>query len=449
MLNTADTIVAVSSPPGRSPRGLVRISGDRAAEILQTLGLAWPEPRHLTAGRLRLSSQQELPVLVGAFRGPGSYTGQDLAEVQLPGNPALLERVVRRIMESAARLAEPGEFTCRAFLSGKMDLPQAEGVAATIAAASDGQLAAAKLLRQGRLGSFAVEVADDLADVLALVESGIDFTDQEDVVPIAPGELDRRLARLGLRIADLLEHSRAWGVLEALPRVVLAGAPSTGKSTLFNALLGRLRAVISALPGTTRDVIEEPLTLPDSQGRDVEIMLVDIAGLGTAGNALDRRIQDLANSALERADLVLHVDDGGGFVLDLPRAEVPVIRVHTKSDQAPPPPTCNVSVCALTGSGLSDLRRAIGAAIGDRAVGVSAQMLALQPRHAAALCDAGAGLAAARRLLEPQRGEIAIDRVELVAHALRGALDELAALAGRTTPDDVIGLIFARFCVGK
>ena len=390
-----------------------------------------------------------MPVLVGRFHAPASYTGQDLAEIQLPGNPALLERLIRRIVEAGARLAEPGEFTCRAFLAGKMDLPQAEGVAATIAAASDSQLFAAQLLRQGRLGAFAANLVDALAEVLALVEAGIDFTDQEEVVPIGPGELDRQLARIHRRLVDLLSHSRSWGALEALPRVVLAGGPSTGKSTLFNALLRRRRAVISPMPGTTRDVIEEPLTLATDQGRQVEIMLVDSAGLSAPASVLDRRVQAQARSALERADLVLHVDDGRQFALTLPRTDVPVIRVHTKSDQTPPPPTCHVSVCALSGAGLVELRSAIAAASGDRAVGISAQMLALQPRHASALHAADGHLSAARALLEPQRGAGVIERVELVAHALRGALDELAALGGRMTPDDVIGRIFARFCVGK
>ena len=449
MINTTDTIVAASSPPGRSLRGLVRISGDRTAEVLNALGLDWSEPRRLAPGRAQLGAPAHVPVMVVRWHAPDSYTGADLAEIQLPGNPALLERLIARIIETGARLAEPGEFTCRAFLAGKLDLPQAEGIAATIAAVSDGQLFAAQLLRQGRLGSFAAELVDELADALALVEAGIDFTDQEDVVSISPGDLDRRLEQVDRQLLDLLSHSRAWGALEALPHVVLAGAPSTGKSTLFNALLRRHRAVISPMPGTTRDILTEPLALRDDQGREVEIMLVDIAGLGEPTSVLDRRIQAQARNALEQAELILHVDDGRGSSLTLPRAAVPVLRVHSKSDRTPPPPTCDISVCALTGAGLGDLRRAIVAAVGDRAVGVSAQMLALQPRHAAALRAAGEHLTTARDLLEAQRDAEIIDHVELVAQAVRSALDDLAGLGGRMTPDDVIGRVFARFCVGK
>ena len=338
MINTADTIVAASSPPGRSLRGLVRVSGSDAPGTIEAMGLEWSEPYRLRQQRLPLDDNLDMPVLLAVFHAPRSYTGQDMAEIQLPGNPALLERVIHRVVEGGARLAEPGEFTCRAFLAGKMDLPQAEGVAATVAAASDSQLNAARLLRQGRLGSFAAELVNDLGDLLALVESGIDFTDQEDVVPIAPGELADRLGRVDRKLADLLSHSRSWGAIEALPRVVLAGGTGAGKSTLFNALLGRRRAVTSSMPGTTRDIIEEPLLLRDAAGRDVEVMLVDIAGLDTPASALDRQIQTQARSALERADLVLHVDDTGKFATELAphRAGLPVIRVHTKSDQPPP-----------------------------------------------------------------------------------------------------------------
>ena len=429
----------------------MRISGDGAAAAMEAMGLEWDLPNCLRLGRLKLSDNLRLPVMFAVFRSPRSYTGQDMAEIQLPGNPALLEQVIHLAIDRGARIAEPGEFTCRAFLAGKMDLPQAEGVAATVAAASDSQLHAARLLRNGRLGAFAAELVDVLGSLLALVEAGIDFTDQEDVVPISPFDLANRLGIAAGRLDDLLSHSRSWGAIEALPRVVLAGATSTGKSTLFNALLRQTRAVISPMPGTTRDIIEEALTLRNAHGRDVEIMLVDIAGLNTPENALDHQVQLQAQTALERADLVIHVDDTRRFT-NRPMAhsaDLPVLRAHTKSDLSPSPPADELSVCALTGDGLEELRSAIAAAIGDRAVGVSAQMLALQPRHASALHAAAQHLSQAQRLLEPQRDAHAIDSVELIAQAIRGALDELAGLGGQMSPNDVIDRVFARFCIGK
>jgi tRNA modification GTPase len=434
VINTTNTIVAASSPPGRSFRGLVRLSGERAIDIAIALGINSP-PRRLCEARLRLNSEANLPVLCATFRGPGSYTGQDMVELQLPGNPALLDRVVHACIDHGARLAEPGEFTCRAYLAGKMDLPQAEGVAATIAATSDGQLEAARLLRQGRLGSFTHELVDQLADALALLEAGIDFTDEEDVVAIEPAALVEHIDAVIARIDDLMTHSRSWGTLEALPRVVLVGAPSTGKSTLLNALLGRQRAVISPMPGTTRDVIAEPLRLE----RDVEVMLVDIAGLDQPRTAIDHDVQAHAHTAIERADLLLHLDDGEHPPQPVPVTRVPVLRVRSKADRSTLSADCDLSVSATTGAGLDDLRQAIAARVGDRAVSIAADLLALQPRHESALRAAREHLAAARGAGAP----------ELVAAALRVALDELAMLGGRMTPDDVIGRIFARFCIGK
>ncbi|MEO1237372.1 MAG: GTPase, partial [Planctomycetota bacterium] len=307
-MNRLDTIVAVSSPPGRSARGLIRLDGPEAFAILDALVEfdAQPPPHHVVPARLRDPS---IPVLVARFPGPRSYTGSDVAELQLPGHPALLERMVLAAVDGSGgggRLAEPGEFTFRAYTAGKLDLTRAEGVAATIHAVSDGQLAAAAALRHGELARFAAERVDHVGRLLALVEAGIDFVDQDDVVPIPPPELAAALEEELQHFRGLLERSRSWGAVEALPRVVLVGPPSAGKSTLFNALLGRPRAVTDAAPGTTRDVLEEPLTLsPDGN----EVMLVDLAGLDNAASALDRDVQQRVRGAINHADLLLLVGE--------------------------------------------------------------------------------------------------------------------------------------------
>ncbi|MCE9589164.1 MAG: 50S ribosome-binding GTPase [Planctomycetes bacterium] len=454
---TDDTIVAVSSPPGRSRRGLVRLSGNRTLSVLREIGVCGTTDRLLRPVRLSADGLA-LPALCVTFRGPASYTGQDMAELQMPGHPALLDRLLHAALRRGARLAEPGEFTFRAFLAGKLDLTQAEGVAATIAAVSDAQLAAASMLREGMLGRVASDMVHQLADTLALVEAGIDFTDQEDVVPISPAALDARLETILGRLTDLLSRSRSWGALEALPHVVLAGAPSTGKSTLFNALLGRRRAVISDTPGTTRDALREPLTLDAPGGGRCEVMLVDVAGLDTPAGALDREAQAIARRTIERADLLLLIDDGGGYsfspMIDTEKKTPPpnAIRVRTKSDLLSARPAianADVSVIAPTGVGLSELRRLIAARLADRLSASTEHSLALQPRHEASLRAAVARLRETRESLRSQLAGHALGHAELVADLLRSGLDELAALGGVMTPDDVIGRVFATFCVGK
>ncbi|MEM6460004.1 MAG: GTPase [Planctomycetota bacterium] len=468
-MQTADTIVAVSSPPGRGTRGLVRWSGDDAADLLERLVGPPPDggwPTHqLLPRRLSHPDLPAVPAVAALFRGPRSYTGQDVAELQLPGHPALLDRVVRVAVRAGARPAEPGEFTFRAYVNGRMDLTRAEGVAATIHAVSDGQLAAAAHLRRGELARFAAGLVESLAALLALVESGIDFVDQEDVVPIAPADLAAGLDRLVEELNALRRRSRSWGGLDALPRVVLAGPPSAGKSTLFNALLGRPRAVTDAAPGTTRDVIEEPLVIPSPDGTPAEVMLVDLAGLDTPAATLDREAQQHARQAIATADLVLAVD--------LPANAInhpgPVLPVVTKADltggrgsrradelsatsgsaeaspSQPDPETVHVS--GLTGEGLDVLRAAIGDRLHERAVSVHAETLALQPRHESALNNTAAALSRGREHVDVRAKTL--DEAEWVAGELRDALNHLAGLGGAMTPDDILGRVFATFCVGK
>ena len=484
-----------------------------------TTDLAAPARGHARLHRARLNVDNlELPLLLLCFRGPRSYTGEDCVELQLPGNPVLLERVVDGLIDSAqrrgvvARRAEPGEFTARAFFNAKLSLTEAEGVAATISAQSDAQLRAAGLLRRGALGSLAAALADELASALALVEAGIDFTDQEDVVAIGPSALHGRLRSLHERITAQLDRAVPAEQLESIPWVVLAGEPNAGKSTLFNALLGRERAVVSGVAGTTRDVLAEPLTIDTGHG-PAEVMLVDLAGADTAESMLNQKMQSAARSAMERAELVVrcvpvdsdgrsHAQGATGPGAMGPVAHPVVVEssqraelvVRTKADlhsdrrggvyprprpapiltsagghealpyvarDAPSSPrrVCDLkgragahdvlAVSAKTGEGLDDLRRVIGERLRDRAVSLAADALALQPRHEAALRSAQRNLSESIALVEPSRQERALPDPELVAAAMRAALDHLGALAGQITPDDLLGRIFATFCVGK
>ncbi len=453
-------IIAVSSPPGRSHRGLIRITGPDLAPLIDAVLNPSPTPRTLTTCTLKAQGlpsslkapglpSRGLPVLALYHRGPHSFTTHDVLEIQCPGNPALLDRLLHRLLDAmrqtlgVGRIAEPGEFTQRAFLAGRIDLTRAEGIAATISATADAQLAAARLLRTGRLGQWAVELVDRFAQALALVEAGIDFVDQDDVTPIAPRALDGRLDDARRTIESLLKRSRSWSAIEALPWVVLVGPPNAGKSTLFNALLGRTRAVVSDVAGTTRDVLTEPLRIGDG-----EVMLVDIAGLDRPEQMLDHAMQAAARDAIDRAELIVLLDPE----MPPPREDVAVVRVRPKADLPGPrrgPAVEAVEVSGVTGQGLDELRARIAAALRDRAVSLAGEMLALQPRHEAQLRAALGAVHSARQMLAGQIDSPQLQEMELIAGVMREALDHLAALGGQMTPDDVIGKIFATFCIGK
>ncbi len=449
------TILAIASPPGRSLRGIIRISGAAAFDLLG------PHVQFTTGGmrrgELTFDQGDSFSILVLASRGPHSYTGEDSIELQMPGNPALLERVIDALIASGGgrgidvRRAEPGEFTARAFLNGRIDLTQAEGVAATIAAQSDAELGAARLLTLGRLSAFAHDAADRLAAALALVEAGIDFTDQDDVVAITPADLHARLSDLRTRMDSQLRHAVGIEQLRAIPWVAIIGRPNAGKSTLFNALLGHERAVVSPVAGTTRDVLAEPLTVETSHGR-AEVMLVDLAGLDDVDDSsMNALMQAAAHAALDRAELKLRCVAIDEECAD-PQSDEIVVRTKCDLNRSTPArgeARTGIRISALTGENLDALRTAISERLSNRAVSLAADALALQPRHEAALRSALANIDGALGLIAAQHESRALQHPELIASSMRMALDDLAALAGDMTPDDILGRIFASFCIGK
>jgi tRNA modification GTPase len=344
------------------------------------------------------------------------------------------------------RPAQPGEFTARAFLNGRLSVDRAEGVAATIAARTNDQLIAARSLLDGTTGARYRAWADECTTLLALVEAGIDFTDQEDVVAIRPADLAARARALAADIEGQTGSRHGTEQRAALPVVALAGAPNAGKSTLFNALVGKDRAVASPTAGTTRDVLEEELDLSHDAPGASRVLLQDLAGLSVSpAGAIDAAAQRHAREAIARADAVLWCDPTGRFAeADAPVRDgsKPLIRVRTFADQPTPtgtmpeaPPA--LAVCALDRWNLAPLRRVIAdQACTARAAGVAA----LLPRHRLALHNAREALLTSAD---------AASRPEVAAAHLRLALDELAQLVGAISPDDVIGRVFSLFCVGK
>jgi tRNA modification GTPase len=302
------------------------------------------------------------------------------------------------------------------------------GVQAVIAASSQAQLRAAASLLDGGFGARARAWSDRTAALLALVEAGIDFTDQEDVTAIDPGALGHACAALADEILASLGAAGGRRAHAELPVVAILGRPSVGKSTLFNALLGRERAVTDAAPGTTRDALREPLVLPGG----LAVELVDLPGLDAGDEAAARAARRVA----DEADLRVLCDDRGVFE-DASVGDGPALRVRTKADRGPTPGEA-MSVCGLTGQGMAELRESIARVL---MLGTSAEASPLPITVTAALRSAEGAL---------RRAAHAPDKpAELLAITLRSALDELGLITGRVGADDVLGLVFSRFCVGK
>lgn len=450
-----DTIAAVASGPEarNSLRALIRLSGPAVATVESDL---LDDPRAGSAGarpaRLRLPPAHSLPVLLLRGVPPRTFTGEPALEILLPGGPALVRRVMDAVLAvPGVRAAGPGEFSARAYLNGRLTLAQAEGVAAVVAAQSAAALETARQTLRGHAGDLCRGWAAEVAALLALVEAGIDFSDQDDVVAIAPAALRARAAALAGAIESHLGPAHAEAST-GLPRVVLAGPPSAGKSTLFNALLGRRRAITSPAPGTTRDAIAEELDVQiDGDARRVE--LVDLAGVdgslpGAEADGAAAAAQRRAREEIAAADVVVLCRPPGARGAALPEgARGVVVRVRTKADlprgDGPPhpPAEAEVPVCALDGRNLAELRRAIAAAALAAASRGVAPRGSLLPRHARAAARARTSL---RRLVAmPGPG------AEIEAGLLRAALDALGEITGAVTRDDVLGRIFASFCIGK
>jgi len=465
-VNPADPIIACATGMVRSPRAIIRLSATSLTPILVPhLATPVPEERGISRAEIRFGDHT-LPVLLLFFPAPHSYTGQDVAELLIPGNPVLIHRIIDLFTnDSAVRLALPGEFTARAFLAGRMTAEQAEGVQALIASRTQAEADAAHDLLSGAMGTRYRALADDLASALALVEAGIDFTDQDDVVPIGAPELAMRLDTIAASLTDLLRGAAGERTRTRPIRIVLAGPPNAGKSTLFNRILGRERAIAADEPGTTRDVLVEPITARDldplgSTWHDIPLELADIAGLDAALAARspsDAASQSAAHRALSEADVIVWCDPTGRFadIASLPPT-TPILRIRTKADllggtgfRSVPSPSLggtgfqpvseSLSVCALDGWNLSALKRALLDAALRASRAPSDSRAAMIPRHHDALAGA----------LQSIRAAHANARPEMLAAHLRTALDHLGSISGRIDPDDVIGRIFATFCVGK
>lgn len=443
-LDPTDTIAAVASPPGPGFRGLVRVTGpDAGAVVLGGFSSDDPAPwsarPERRSGRLAVRGlRPSVPAAVAFWPGRRTYTGQPLAEVHLVGSPPLVNLVLADCLARGARPAEPGEFTLRAFLSGRIDLTRAEAVLGVIDARTPAQLDAALRQLAGGLAGPISSLRDRLLDILAHLEATLDFAEEPDVDPLGRAALAADLARAGSEMTELAGRLRSRDRPEGHPRVVLAGAPNAGKSRLFNALLGESRAIVSPRAGTTRDYLS---ALCDCDGLTVE--LIDTAGVEEAAGPVAGRAQALGADQAVRADLLLDCRSGDAPPPAAPVApDRPRLVVWTKSDLTPPPAPELLPTSAQTGSGLAELRRAVAATLRARAADGD-HPASTSARCRESLAQAGDSLRSASETLLLGGGD------ELVAIDLRQAVDDLGKVVGTVVTDDILDRIFRRFCIGK
>jgi tRNA modification GTPase len=429
------TICAVASAPGGSRRAVLRLSGPQSSVIVQALcpgaqlGARGLAPVELDDG---VGTQ---PALLLWMPGPRSYTREDVAELHLLGSPPLLRAALDRALALGARDAMPGEFTRRAFLNGRLDLTRAEGVLELVSARSAEERRAATALLVGGLDGRVGKLRDRLEELRAVTEASLDF-DETDTGHIPATQL----AAAARDVLEGIEAATTWEARRepaaGLPRVVLAGEPNAGKSALFNALTDgqrRVPALVSAHAGTTRDAMAAAMWVGE-----VEVELVDTAGVEVPRGAADAAAQRTREASLRAADLVLGVVDAtvGGAVAG---AHV-LAWSQVDREDARPAPVGAVPVSAVTGVGLADLGQAVLGALSGSSTGLGRELSA---RHLAALGEAAAGT---RIALEGLENGLPMD---LFAEGLRGATEALDRITGGTTPEDVLDRIFARFCLGK
>ena len=452
-MDNQSVILAVASPPGSATRGIVRASGADACRVLWNV--MDPECHESTAVRARTRGvhvvrllDPSIPALVIVMPGPASATGEDCAEIHTVGNPFVLERVITAAIarsDGAARRAHPGEFSVRAVLSGRMPIASVERVAAAIMAETDAQLAAASMLQVNTAEQSSAGDADEVATLLALVEAGIDFTDQEDVVAIARPALEARVRAVRDKIRARCATSAGAESAQRAARVVLTGAPNAGKSSLFNALLKHTRAVESPHRGTTRDTIEHACSLPGG----IEVILVDAPGIEDAIHDVDVLMQARAHDAIHRADIILVCQPSGHDQIThaatsplIQSAHGLTIHVRTKCDTLGDTGVVDtngaISTSAHTGAGIAELRAAIARAVSNRA-----------PRNSDEFTLGVARIALLKEAADSLDDMLTINAPELVAAALRAALDRLGEVSGAIPPDDVLGRLFSSFCIGK
>lgn len=447
----ADVIAAVATAPGRGGIGVVRVSGPDLAPIVAGVVGRSLAPRVATLATFRGANGEALDQgLALLFPAPASYTGETVLELQGHGGPAALSLLLNRCLDLGARLAAPGEFTQRAFFNGKLDLAQAEGVADLIEAATT---TAARAAARSLTGAFSREInvaVDALVELRMFTEATLDFPD-EDIEFVRAADAAGQLAALRQRLGEILARARQGSLLREGLGVVLIGQPNVGKSSLLNQLVGEDIAIVAAEPGTTRDTVRSRVEIGG-----IPLHVIDTAGLRPTADAVEKLGIERTWAAIAQADLALIVTDArqpdlaadAEIAARLP-APLPRVIVRNKIDLAGLDPKrglknggSEIWLSAKTGAGIELLREAILGAVGAEQ-DMEGSFLARE-RHLQALHAAAAHLAIAAAHLE-----LPAPPLELFAEELRAAQEALRAITGEFTADDLLGVIFSRFCIGK
>ncbi len=459
MVFHTNTIVALSTPPGRSGIGVIRISGPNSLDILRTLVASEsfnPQPNLLNLRSLIDPSTGETldQALVCYFKAPHSFTGEDLVELHCHGSPVLLRAVIDIVLKAEARLAEPGEFSLRAVANGRLKLAEAEAIRDLIDAQTDAALRQATRQLKGEISNELQPIKDDLLRVIVRLESSLEFV-EDDLPALESQDICAALERVRAALSKLAGTFRQGRLLRDGLKVALVGRPNVGKSSLFNMLLGHGRAIVTEIPGTTRDTITETMGLDG-----VPLVLMDTAGIRPSVDEIESIGVARTRRAAADADLLVVVIDGSEalrqedqtvlsevanakHIVALNKSDLPTFSVgHFKDRSAVGELSTLIPVSAKTEAGLESLRAAIlkpfanGSARGE-------SLLITNARHHDLLVRAIAALDSSERLLEQRVSE------ELVLVGLHNTLRYLDEITGETTTEEILGQIFSTFCIGK